>query len=167
MNLVTAPRPSLKFTAQDLARAYQAWGCNCGPAALAACLGLTLDEVRAHLGDFEAKGWMNPTMVATAISSAGCLRRDVPGWPEHGLVRIQWGGPWLKPGVPKAAAYQATHWVACKRDDTEVWVFDVNAGGWTTFDEWDAVTRPAIVQGIKRADGTWEPTHFWEVRRGA
>ena len=58
----------------DLTTAQQAsddWGFNCGPAALAAICGLTPDAVRPHLGDFESKGYTNPTLVAAALRSLG------------------------------------------------------------------------------------------------
>lgn len=166
MTMIASTPPPLKFTETDAARAYHEWRCNCGPSALAACLGWTLDQVRPHLADFETRGTMNPTQMIAALISAGFARKDAPSWPMHGLVRIQWGGPWLKPEVPKAAAYQHTHWVASKRDDRECWVYDIN-GGWTTFDAWEATVVPPIVAGIKRCDGTWEPSHCWEVRRNS
>lgn len=156
--------PPLHFSADDLNRAYAEWRCNCGPSALAACLGWTLDAIRPHLGDFEAKGYMSPTMMRRAVEAAGFHRRDALSWPRHGLVRVQFGGPWLNPGVPPQAAYKATHWVASKRDG-EVWVFDCN-GGWMAFDEWERELAPRLAASIKRCDGTWVPSHCWEIRRG-
>lgn len=159
-----AAPPPLKFTETDAARAYHEWRCNCGPGALAACLGWTLDAVRPHLGDFEAKGYMSPTMMIQSVESSGHVRRPAPNWPVHGLVRIQFGGPWLKPGVPPAAAYKATHWVASKRQGLVSWVFDVN-GGWMAFEAWANDLVPMLIAEIKRADGTWDCSHCWEVRK--
>lgn len=66
-----APVMPLQFCHEDGARAWREWGCNCGPTALAAILGLTLDEVRPHLGDFEQKHYTNPRLMAQALRSAG------------------------------------------------------------------------------------------------
>ena len=44
-----------RFTAEAADRAYDEWGANCGPGAIAAICGLTLDELRPHMGDFEGK----------------------------------------------------------------------------------------------------------------
>lgn len=37
---------ALRFTLEDAQRASQEWGANCGPGAIAAIMGMTLDEVR-------------------------------------------------------------------------------------------------------------------------
>lgn len=52
-----------RFTVVDADQAYATWGCNCGPGAVAGVLGLMLDEVRQHMGDFERKGYTNPTLM--------------------------------------------------------------------------------------------------------
>jgi hypothetical protein len=167
-----ASPPPIAFDSDDANAAYEAWGCNCGPSALAACLGWTLDAVRPHLMNFEAKGFMSPTMMIGALTSAGfdrlprSLGANTTAFPRHGLVRIQWGGPWLSPGVSPRAAYRYTHWVASKRISLVTWVFDVN-GGWLTFDDWSSGIVPMLIASIKRADGTWTPTHCWEVRRAS
>jgi hypothetical protein len=54
---------AVSFTEADAHRAYDEWGANCGPGALAAIAGLTLDKVRALMGDFETKGYTNPTLM--------------------------------------------------------------------------------------------------------
>jgi hypothetical protein len=158
--------PLIAFDWADSERAWKEWGCNCGPAALAATLGWSLDRVRPHLGDFDAKRHMSPTMMLKAVAAAGFVHRPGEGWPVHGLVRIQWGGPWLKPGVPPRVAYGYTHWIAAKylRDAGEWWVFDVN-GGWMFQVDWIQKIVPAITSTIKRADGEWSTTHRWEVRK--
>ena len=109
---------------------------------------------------------MSPTMMDRAIASTGHSRRPGAEWPRHGVVRVQWGGPWLKPGVPPRVAYGFTHWVASRFDpaDEVWWVFDVN-GGWLQCARWEREIVPAILSSIKRADGTWITTHRWEVRR--
>jgi hypothetical protein len=62
--LVTADPALLtvKFTQEESHQAFDAWGFNCGPSAIAAVVGLTIDEVRPHMGDFESKHYTNPTL---------------------------------------------------------------------------------------------------------
>jgi hypothetical protein len=163
--------PFLAFTEADAGRAYREFGFNCGPAALAACLGLTPNDVRPHLPPvFEARRYMNPTQMGQALMSLGCRWRPMPyplddgQFPVHGLVRVQWSGTWLKPGVPVGAAYARTHWVASKFINDAAWVYDIN-GGWQTRVAWEAQTVPLILAEVRGADGTWHPTHRWEVMR--
>jgi hypothetical protein len=175
--------PSLRFTAADAERAADEWGFNCGPAALCAALELTPGELRPHLGDFEAKGFMNPTMVKQALISltrsgiqlAPSVRRCSPGpaqWPRGvALAFVQWDGPWCKPGVPVKARYRYTHWVAsCNRG---LRVFDVNAfttrptmGLWSDWwllqDEWTERLVPLLLP--RRATG-WYLAQTIEVHR--
>ncbi|WP_422928633.1 hypothetical protein [Singulisphaera sp. PoT] len=163
--------PPLRFSEADIDAANRSWGCNCGPAALSACVGFTLDEVRPHLGDFERRGYMNAAMMQAAVGHAGfCIKPARPGWawPEHGLARIQFGGPWTQPGANPKWASVHTHWVASKRPSAGIegaWVYDVN-GGWITFEDWVNDLLPLLGKSDKRADGTWSLTHIWEIRRG-
>jgi hypothetical protein len=161
------------LTLGDVERAA-AWGFNCGPAAICAVTGLTPEEVRPHLGDFEAKAYTNPTLMFTSLARLGLkfthkANRGYPNeWPTFGLARIQWGGPWAKPGVPMAARYRQTHWVASSRTDTLHMVFDVNAlsvnGGWIPFEMWrDSLVPWLLKEAVPRADGTWWLTHSIEV----
>jgi hypothetical protein len=163
------------ITAEDAVRAYDEWGCNCGPAAIAATLGLTLDQVRPHMGDFEAKGYTNPTLMWRALQSIGVrfayrvghLGRE--NWPSFGLARIQWEGPWTKPGVPPRAAYRNTHWVGVNaRNRERVGIFDINAlgngTGWCAAADWIAHIVPWILKEcVPRADGGWHITHAVHV----
>ena len=162
--------PPIQFDVDDAQRAADAWGFNCGPAAIAAILCTTPEQIRPHLSDFEHKGYMNPSMV---FASLRLLQR--PGtqialpdkWtlPVYGLARIQWGGPWLKEGVPIAARYQHTHWIAAVKDALGPMVFDVNStcAGWITFHEWAYQLVPWLLGQHKRADGSWYVTHAIEV----
>jgi len=72
--------PAVRFTLADADRAADLWGMNCGPGALAAVCGLTLDEVRPHMGDFESKGYTNPTLMFAALKSIGV---------KHSLIRVR------------------------------------------------------------------------------
>lgn len=161
-------KPFVAFDSSDIDRARKEWRCNCGPAALAACLGWTPDAVRPHLGDFETRGYTNVSLMEKAIGSTGFRFATISTcrFPTHGLARVQWGGPWLKPGVSPRAACIYTHWVASKvlTLGNGLWIFDVNSG-WTTGDTWKQETVPKIIESVKRADGTWKLTHSWEVRK--
>src|SRR5436305_1207827 len=114
----------LRFTQQDAELAYGTWGANCGPGAIAAIAGLTLEELRPSMGDFEAKRYTNPTLMWQVLNNLGLRwKRNSPklqealvatilDFPEYGLARVQWEGPWTNPGVPPQVAYRHTHWVA-------------------------------------------------------
>jgi len=164
------------FTAADVARAHATWSCNCGPSALAAITGLTLDEVRPHMGDFEQRGYTNPTLMRSALRSIGrpwveIDPRERP-WPRWGLCRIQFLGPWTEPGVPMRARYRFTHWIgAASRGAGDVGVWDVNAigngTGWCARSDWERVIVPELVAGYRRANGGWHITHAIEVERPA
>lgn len=164
--MISPPR----FSLADADRAYDEWGANCGPAALAAITGKTLDEVRPHLEGFDAKRYTNPTMMFAALRSLGVPHRSRPHyapmpWPAFGLARIQWEGPWTRPGVPMRARYGCTHWVGSARNGAGV--FDVNClnngSGWVARGDWEQLVVPAIVETYPRADGKWHLTHAIEV----
>ncbi len=148
----------VRFTEADATRAAEEWGANCGPAALAAMTGRTLDEVRPHLRDFEARGYTNPTLMHAALTSLGVEWRKIgPELPTFGLIRIQWLGPWMEPKVPRRARYRYTHWIGSTVERGERGVFDVNAlnngTGWVSFEEWQAVLAPYLWASYKRATG--------------
>ncbi len=169
----------VRFTVDDAQRASDDWGFNCGPAALCAVLNRTPAQIRPHLLDFEQKGYTNPSLMFSVLKRLGVQHRqtyrdDVPvsllsvaasRVLVFALVRIQWGGPWTRPGVPMAARYRQTHWIACAGEDNLV--FDVNAmcvGGWLPYAEWAEQLVPWLIREcVPRADGTWWPTHVIEV----
>jgi hypothetical protein len=160
-----------RFTFDDVDRANHAWGANCGPTALAAICGLTLDEVRPHMGDFESKRYTNPTLMFSSLRSLGVRWSRVgTTWPTYGLARIQWEGPWTLPGVPMAARYRYTHWVgAATRNVDDIGIWDVNAmangTGWCALSDWSTHIVPFIIESTKRANGKWHVTHAIEVDR--
>lgn len=162
-----------RFTIEEAMRATDEWGCNCGPAAIAGICNLTLDQVRPHMGGFETKRYTNPTMMFNALSSLGVgwsLTTDQPNWPCYGLARIQWEGPWTKPGVPMRARYRHTHWVgACQLAPDNIGIFDINCiangSGWTDLKSWSDNLVPWLLEEIApKADGKWHITHAIEVR---
>lgn len=166
------------FTQEQANAAADSWGCNCGPAALAFACQKPLDAARYAIVDFDRKRYTSPSMMRAALAE---LRREIvtvrrPTRDEMfshlpSLVRIQWTGPWSKPGVPAVAAYRHTHWVCCWLEGPEIeggppLVFDVN-GGVLHVSDWENEIVPLLLP--KDGDGKWHPTHVWrlatEVRR--
>lgn len=149
--------------------AYEQWGCNCGPGAIAAIMNMRLDKVRPLLGDFERKRYTNPTLMWEILDRIGRPWRKIgKQWPIFGLARIQWEGPWTAPGVNPKAAYWHTHWVASwKHPERGHGIFDINmtgnGSGWSSFDDWEREIVPAIVASIPRANGKWHVTHGVEI----
>lgn len=164
------PECRTRFTLDDVERAAADWHCNCGPASIAAIAALTLDELRPMLGDFESKGYTNPTLMWEILGRLPLLwARAQLVWPRWGLVRIQWEGPWTKPGVPARAAYRHTHWVGSRRRDGRTDIFDVNAmcvSGWVPLAEWTDQLVPWLLSECEpKADGRWNMTHAVEIQR--
>ena len=149
--------------------AFDAWGCNCGPGAIAAIMGMTLDDVRPHMGDFEQKRYTNPTLMWETLDRIGRPWRKIgKAWPVFGLARIQWEGPWSEPGANPRWGYRQTHWVASwKTEARGHGIFDINATGngtgWCSFEHWRDVLVPHIVAHVPRANGKWHVTHGVEV----
>lgn len=167
-----------RFDLEDVQEASDSWGFNCGPGALCAVLSMTPAEIRPHLLDFEDKGYTNPSLMAAILRGLSVpFRRtfesvvepapEAVRWPEFGLVRVQWAGPWTKSGVPIRARYRASHWVGCRSGPDGIELFDVNAmcvGGWLSLNEWSVGLVPWLLeQCVPKADGRWWPTHCWDV----
>ena len=155
------------LTVDDLER--NPWA-HCGPAALAACLGIRLEDARAafpdrswiSVGDMRrALASISPWFYFTAEDFAAPVvapsGRPVT-WPHAGLVLVQFCGSWSTLPLQHAAQLERTHWIAvspCPVASPTVrasvagvgykgsWVFDVN-----TVD-----TGPL---------GGWRPRETWE-----
>lgn len=164
---------ALRFTLEDARRASQEWGANCGPGAIAAVMNMTLDEVRPFLGDFETKRYTNPTLMRETLGRIGrqyFYLKPPLTWPQYGLARIQWHGPWMQEGVPIGARYRKTHWVASWRTAKRgIGIFDINAmdaGGWISLEHWGNTLVPWLLkEAVPYADGKWSITHAIEVSR--
>lgn len=145
------------YVPPDFAEESASWGANCGPVALSGMIGKPLAEIRPLVGDF--KGYMNARDMIAAIRAAGHdgqLVKVEPTWRGIGLVRIQFEGPWTKPGVPAAAALKHTHWVgSCGPEH----VLDVNFEPlrWDTWDVWEREIGPMLVAETPKATG-------WSIR---
>lgn len=168
-------RPVVAFNRDEAQAAAEAWGFNCGPGALCAVSGFTPDQIRPLMGDFEKKGYTNPTLMTEVLGRLPLLTRqtyrgDDPGvrvanipWPLS-LVRVQWAGKWTNPGVPMRVRYRHTHWVA-----VDAWeVFDINAicaGGWMPVREWtDQLVPWLLKEAVPGATGEHWVTHVIEVK---
>lgn len=167
-----------RFTYEDAERAHSEWGANCGPTAVAAISRLTLDELRPHMGSFEKKKYTNPKLMwevldalflENAILAWEKSKSRSPTWPDYGLCRIQWHGPWTEPGMPKRVAYRHTHWVGAARRGNTIGVYDINAmqphhSGWVREDHWAGLIVPYILEICEpKASGRWSITHAVEV----
>lgn len=159
-----------RFTLDDAQSAADAWGCNCGPGAIAAVCGLTLDGLRPHLGDFERKGYTNPTLMWSILDRIGAhwhITKSARTWPDYGLARVQWEGPWTAPGVPPRVACRHTHWVGARQKTIGVDIFDINcicAGGWVDVSEWVGQVVPWLLsECVPKANGRWHLTHVVEI----
>lgn len=110
-------RHTCRFSVDDAQAAADEWGFNCGPAALCAITGKTPSEIRPFMGEFEQKGYTNPTLMKQCLARLGIAWKPIPldRWPMWGLVRIQWGGPWMKEGVPIRARYRQSRCQLTKR----------------------------------------------------
>lgn len=160
----------LKFTEADANRAYEEWGANCGPGALAAIVGQHINSVRTHIALFDQRHYTNPSMMFHALRSLSVSfkPRWDKCWPDWGLVRIQWEGPWTEPGVPIRARYRYTHWIgACAKDREDIGIFDINcmnSGGWVSLDDWQLIVVPFLLKhNVPNANGKWSITHSLEV----
>jgi len=171
---------TLRFNLADMERASYDWGCNCGPSALAAVTGRTLDEIRPLMGDFEKKHYTNPTLMFDSLKRTGAAWWKIEGIPTHGLLRIQWEGPWTDPGVPIRARYRHTHWIGIQQHERMgiqypgkispgAGIFDCNAmnsGGWIAFRDWAGTLVPWLLKEcVPRANGGWHITHRLQVDR--
>lgn len=160
--------PRLRFNAEDAQRAFDEWGANCGPGAIAAICGMSLDDVRPHMGDFETKHYTNPTLMYRVLDRIGVnWSKGRAGWPEFGLVRIQWEGPWSEPGAHHMAGQRQTHWVGCHITDRGTGIFDINAigngTGWCSLENWERIMVPYLTDLDPGATGKWHITHAINV----
>lgn len=158
---------AVRFNADDWRAAVREYGIvNCGPAALAAMLGMKPLDVLPHIPHYRERHYTSPSMMAAALRGLGVRfvekatpTRGLEG--DYALLRIQWEGPWTKPGANPKWAYRQTHWVgfAHFRDRR---VFDVNQG-WSDVGHWERETVPKLIALYPRASGGWHVTHRWEL----
>lgn len=162
-------KTDLKFTLEDAQAASDAWGFNCGPAAIAAIVGMTPAELRPRLFDFEKKHYTNPKLMYKILNGLCVEYRTISNlWPAWGLVRVQWMGPWTEADRPAEERSRHSHWIGSYIDAMDnVLVFDVNClcvGGWVVLPEWRDQVVPWLLKQVEpTAYGTWYPTHIFEI----
>lgn len=168
--------PTYTFTEDDSRRAFDEWGCNCGPTALAFALQASLDYVRPLIPGFDQKRYTSPSMMKAALEAANAYwtpahrpsveamfdQHDIQG--RLALVRVQWTGPWTQPGANPKWAYWHTHWITTWTERGVPLLFDVN-GGMRGIDSWEGEIVPVLTAQTPRADGGWFPTHIWRLNR--
>ncbi len=168
------------FTEEEFRLANAAWGCNCGPSALAFVLQKPLEVARDAIPSFMERGYTSPTMMRLALERLGLPphmavirppidRQSLPALLFHArpaLVRIQFTGPWMGPRAHPKAAYAHTHWIVAWEETAtpgsirDLRVFDCN-GGILSFDDWQSSVLPHLIP--QRGDGGWYPTHIWRT----
>lgn len=147
------------FAPPDVVDANKAWGATCGPCALAAIFGVPVNTVRPFFPLVTPdRTWCNPTEMRVALRSAGRRFEVVQGsagpTTPAAMVLVQFEGPWTEPGANPLWAYRHTHWVAARfGEQGRRWVYDVNADGWTTVENWSAATLAELLADVPRATG--------------
>lgn len=158
--------PAIKFTEAEQIAAYQNWGANCGPNALAVVAGLSLEDVHRHLIGFDLKRYVNPTMMEGGLVSLelpwtrdrGLIERSGP---TEGLARVQWMGKWLNPGVPKIVSYRHTHWIACFHN--HVFCTASRYYGWIPIKDYQVYLDEKFCP--QNGYPGWHITHWYSIRR--
>ena len=168
--------PTYTFTEAEAQAAYDEWGCNCGPTALAFALQCSLEYVRPLIPRFEERRYTNPTMMKAALQAANVNWREVRKPNQDvmfdqdeyqgriSLVRVQWTGPWTAPGANPRWAYRQTHWIATWTERSVPLLFDCN-GGMRGPMSWEDEIVPVLTREIPRADGGYFPTHIWRLAK--
>lgn len=178
---------SILHAPPDVDAAYDRWGANCGPCALAAALGCSVDDLRAavsepakqlELGEppLHYRGYMDVGHMRRALAAmrVPILRtwRDQPAeflaslgdtQERAVIVMVLWSGPWN--AIPRAAATHR-HFIAyrhvCVGAWGPGWTYDGNAQGWLPHAIWAQDIAPQLIP--KRGDGTW--TIGWAAELG-
>lgn len=151
------------YAPPDVDAAHDSWKANCGPAALAALLGVPVADVRRAFPSFPAKPWCSPTQMLEAIRLLGRRGVSTPGEPgrrqlSDGLAYVQFTGPWTAPGASPRWAYRHTHWIAVDSAPAPMGgklVYDVNVDFWIWELGWVDRVINDLAKEIPRADGGW------------
>lgn len=161
------------YAPPDVSEAYEAWGANCGPCALAAILRKLVMSVRDLFDGFEARRYVNPTHMLAAIKAAGKRATTTPchDWregekhrrgrqlPAYGLAFLQFSGGWWDT-KPETVQYRFTHWVGCADPRPGiVMIYDLNAGEWVPREQWLVDLFPNLL-AYNKCTGAWVRTAY-------
>lgn len=154
--------PPLSYTREEVDQANEDWGASCGPVSLAAALGAPLALIRAVVVPLGFGGWMNPTMMGTALEELEVrfelVRSNGPALRPNArmrIIRIQWEGPWMERSVKEQ--YRHTHWIAwCRPTPTAESLVLCTA---TCPSEWQRETEWRA--RLKSRNTPWHPTHHY------
>lgn len=173
----------LPYTTAQAAAAHDQWNAMCGHYSIAAATGRPLEDIRT--AGVPLKGWMNPSMISQTLRALGVSYMKVPfagigdyTTPESAressdamlhlvgsdpgqsaILRIQWEGSWMNPGVPKGAQYQRTHYIALK--DGRIMDPAMGPNIHMPVALW-LQEIPKVVAQIKNATG-YHFTHAWTI----
>jgi hypothetical protein len=147
------------FTAQESQQAHALWQANCGPHALAAACGKSLDDVHKVLPNF--RGWMSPYHLENALDQLnfGWQVEPNPFEPKDGILRIQWHGPWLSHERHPREAWPHTHWVACQAGHIHDIVFPDWVAQWIPLALW----TPRITNFAQEKYQGWNFTDQYKI----
>lgn len=175
---------TLPYTAAQATAAHDQWNAMCGHYSIAAATGRPLEDIRT--AGVPLKGWMNPTMISQTLRALGVsyMKSSFAGMGDYttpesaresseamlhlvgsddtqkAILRIQWEGSWLNPGVPKGAAYQRTHYIAIKAGRIMDPAFDPAIS--LRVGDWMHMVTTNILPQIKGATG-YHFTHAWLI----
>lgn len=163
----------LPYTPAEATAAHDDWNAMCGHYSIAAATGRTLEDIRT--AGVPLKGWMNPTMISQTLAALIVpaerfllkeLGYDVPQdlvklpqFRQGTILRVQWEGSWMNPGVPAGARYQRTHYIAIK--DGRIMDPAMGPNIHLPVDLW-LQEIPKVVRQIKGATG-YHFTHAWII----
>lgn len=165
----------------------EAWWARRGPAALAALLGLSLEDIRSGFREQDprpglsqmanavrrfAGSWRLTAVVDMTVPSlsymhiGGSVWRRGAAWPERGLLLVQFSGPWDSYSVDAPEQFAHTHWVAVRDGrvfDELLIVRGCPSSGWTDIDDWKIHVVQEAASWHRHATGIWWPRVGLEV----
>jgi hypothetical protein len=137
----------------DIEEANAECGANCGPAALAAVLGVDVSDVMGAFPQFPDRTYTNASDMGRALEHEGySFEVQKHALPKKGVSLIQFVGSWGDASSSNSSALKRTHWIAVDRD----LVFDLNWGSWLTLRAWEFGVLP-MFQLVEPGIMSWEP----------
>ncbi len=129
-------------------------GARCGHGAFAAALSLPVITAMQGFPRLIEEGvsWVNESAMIEALVRSGRPFHKVSqsDWPQHGLVQVQWLGPWSEPGNPSTWSRARRHWIAVHGD----LIWDANFQMWVSKTDWAILIRAEGVMPAKATNWT-------------